>query len=78
MNVRIIPIKFSWHWSNRWDKEDPIFWHRRSWEACLLTLREHKRVDFYSYIINIGWLRIHLGFFNHDDFEGFSKWTPNQ
>lgn len=64
MKVQIKPIQFSW--GRAWDREDPIFWHNKSWQASVKLLNG-KRIELYGYIINLWRLRIHICTFELGD-----------
>ena len=62
--MKTIPIGF--FWCPRWDKEDALFYIGKSWECAVWTLDKSKRIDLYSTLIQIGPIRICLGYLPDD------------
>jgi hypothetical protein len=58
LNTKLIGI----FWCPRWDKEDALFYIGKSWEFSFWNLHKTKRFEFYSTRIQIGPIRIQLGY----------------
>jgi hypothetical protein len=73
--AKTIPIKIVW--SPRWDKNDALFYVGKSFEAKVKRL-DGTPVNLYSTRIQIGPIKIMLGFYPHEGFEDIVAQRPRR